>query len=320
MLINSVHAKFISRSASELWHHCSSLKEDENLLKKVEKDLKRLRTSLGAIPQVFLLVVFALASLGVEGTSTGLGLMDSSTDIDNPAWPVLGVTLLLSLHTVLGSLTEESRGFFANVLLLISFCLLLAGRIFLMVGVVVLSLPNILSTSNLLDTTSALFIIFVPSVGNWLLNLIVHRLTSVPARKKPSQLIHLVTGVWLPPLHLLANLQHLATCLAISAATIAATATASALLMVEQVDLDREAFLLLWVLPAAVSHMLGSLLLLVQQRRTLSGWPEQPLEEEEEERGYWEFGSNKEGLTKAGQMDGWQAALDKRNRQVPQEC
>ena len=105
MLINSVHAKFISRSASELWHHCSSLKEDENLLKKVERDLKRLRTSLGAIPQIFLLIVFALASLGVEGTSTGLGLMDSSTDIDNPAWPVLGFTLLLSLHTVLGSLT-----------------------------------------------------------------------------------------------------------------------------------------------------------------------------------------------------------------------
>ena len=286
----------------------------------MQRDLKRLRTSLGAIPQIFLLVVFALASVGIQATSTGLLLMDSSTDFDNPSWPLLSFALLLSIHTVLDSLKEESHGFFANVLLLTSFCLLLAARLFLMVGVVVLCLPNILSPSNLLDNTSALLIVIVPSVANWLLNLIVHRLNNNnPTKKKPSQFFQLLTGIWLPPLPLVTSLQHLITCLTVSAATIAATAIAAALLMVEQVDLDQEAFLLLWVLPAAVSHLLGSILLLVQQRRTLNDrWPEQELneEEEEEERGYWEFGSNKEHETRVGQMDGWQATLMKRSRQV----
>ena len=238
----------------------------------MQRDLKRLRTSLGAIPQIFLLVVFALASVGIQATSTGLLLMDSSTDFDNPSWPLLSFALLLSIHTVLDSLKEESHGFFANVLLLTSFCLLLAARLFLMVGVVVLCLPNILSPSTLLDTTSALFIVIVPSLASWLLNLIVHRLNnnSLTKKSKPSQFFQLLTSTWLPPLPLVTSLQHLITNLAVSAATIAATAIAAALLMVEEVDLDQEAFLLLWVLPAAVSHLFGSILLLVQQRRTLN--------------------------------------------------
>ena len=77
---------------------------------------------------------------------------------------------------------------------------------------------------------------------------------------------------------------------------------------------DRQKFI---SVSGTVLNLVGSILLLGQQRRTLSRFPEQGVEEEEEERGYWEFGSNKDGLTRVGQMDGWQATLDKRNRQVP---
>ena len=52
---------------------------------------------------------------------------------------------------------------------------------------------------------------------------------------------------------------------------------------------------------------------------TMSRWPEQGLEEEEEgERGYWELGNsnNKEKLTRGDRVEGWKATLEKMNRQV----
>ena len=133
-------------SVSRIWRSFNLLEISKRKVMVAYSDLKSIEASTEAVPQLFVLIVFIVASI-LFPEKSGLGLLKNDSWYE---YTFLGLSLLSTYATIIFSILTSMKirkkshlGLTSRILLGLSFSLQLIARLLLLVPVAILALPSL---------------------------------------------------------------------------------------------------------------------------------------------------------------------------------